>query len=410
MNHFKVIGLNEMIQKVGLLPVEIIYKLIYQLTLTLITIYQEQNFIENMTLNDLYVNEPQDNKILDIFIKSSLIKKGEKNNQEIILNQLKNILIRIGFQSIDVKSFQNFEAILKYILDNLKINLNDFSWRQKMLEIIYGLKITYCKEYNNNITWIFHAETPYYLDISSEKILVKWIHVNDQNKRFAEIINYKELKNIQQTFNSAQLYCYNLDIQNSTLMFLKKYSLTLKEYCTEFKDIIINIENKRRICCKLAIELQKLHDENKIHRDLKPENIMVIHKNSEITKENLNEINQLEWSIIDFESNIEKGQKDDFKGTPYYQPPENMNGKPFDESYDIWQLGMCFYFLMTQEDPNFIKKKTKEKYEKHLKKMLNKLTDSVLMHDIISDMAKYDSNLRPATREVINKLKSADFY
>lgn len=78
-----------------------------------------------------------------------------------------------------------------------------------------------------------------------------------------------------------------------------------------------------------------------------------------------------------------------------------MNGKPYDESYDIWQMGMCFLDFMTLENPKYNNKK-KEKREAHLMERLEKLKNkenktmySETMHRIISEMISFDPKKRP---------------
>ncbi|CAK88584.1 unnamed protein product (macronuclear) [Paramecium tetraurelia] len=423
------IPLKQIIQQNQLLPMTIILKLLYQLTQILNTINFEGYTIQNLKIEDLIARESGELEKLDIFIPSDIIlKESNPNNEEHILNQLKDIcnffqvfqVIKFGLSPLDIHKTQNFEEILLYILKKLNIDLSKDNWREQCLQIIYGLEINHVQEFNKGLTYIYHVKVPYYINSKHDQIIIKWIHQKEQKqKRLTEVDNYKNLKR-QTQFNNKNLidlFCYTLDVDDSTLLFLQQYSLTLKDY-TKNSDGKLNMKEKMKICSKLADELKKLHDQNKIHRDLKPENIMVTGKDTytdrfyEITDQNINQIDKLQWQIIDFESVIEKGGIDEFVGTKQYIPPENMQGKPYQESYDIWQMGLCFLYFITQQDVQY--KKSAEKRNANLWKLVDKLKDkqnmafySETMHSIISKMVSIKPQERPKLEAVIKDLNAA---
>ncbi|CAD8173800.1 unnamed protein product [Paramecium octaurelia] len=420
MDNIKMIPLQQIIEQKQLVPVTIILKLLYQLTLILNTIHYEGKNIGNLRMEELLVREIGELEKLDIFIRQNIIKEDKQNNEQPILNQLKIILIKFGLNPLDINQTEDFEQILLYILRKLNIDLQKDNWREQILSIIYGLEITDVQYFNCGFTYIYRVKVPYYINTTHDQIIIKWIHQKEQtSKRLFEVENYKNLKQQNQlkNINQIDLFCYSLDINNSTLMFLQKYSLTLKDY-TKISEGKLMIQEKMKICCKLADELKKLHDKNKIHRDLKPENIMVTGKDTytdrlyDITVQNINDIDKLQWQIIDFESAIEKGETDDFRGTRNYLPPENMSGKAFKESYDIWQMGLCFLFFITQSEVSY--KKDLEQRNAKIQELLNTLKDkknigsqSETMYRIISKMVSIKPEERPNLEAVIKELNSA---
>ncbi len=88
-----------------------------------------------------------------------------------------------------------------------------------------------------------------------------------------------------------------------------------------------------------------------IHRDLKPENVMIIlNKETKLVQK---------VKIIDFGfavyKNALKGMdpKEKYAGTPGFIAPEIVNCEEFDESVDIFSLGVILYFMLCGTLPFF---------------------------------------------------------
>ena len=86
------------------------------------------------------------------------------------------------------------------------------------------------------------------------------------------------------------------------------------------------------------------HNNNIVHRDLKPENLLYLKPKED---------NDNTLKIIDFglsqDLNIEKNL-DSKVGTPYYVPPEVLEGK-YSQKCDIWSAGVILYILLFGEPP-----------------------------------------------------------
>ena len=89
---------------------------------------------------------------------------------------------------------------------------------------------------------------------------------------------------------------------------------------------------------QILIGLKVLHDNNIVHRDLKPENL-ILQKNDDGTTT---------CKISDFGLagifTLERMRR--YCGTEGYAAPEIMRNVPYDESVDVWSLGVIVYVLL----------------------------------------------------------------
>ena len=94
---------------------------------------------------------------------------------------------------------------------------------------------------------------------------------------------------------------------------------------------------------QIALALHFLHESGAIHRDLKPSNVMLT-EGGELIK------------LVDF-GLAYKFKDGDYcnsateVGTPYYTPPEMIEGKPYSYPSDCWSFGILLYELLTMHLP-----------------------------------------------------------
>jgi len=102
-------------------------------------------------------------------------------------------------------------------------------------------------------------------------------------------------------------------------------------------------ESNARVLCKSMLRAVKYcHDRGIVHRDLKPENILLVAKNS------------FEIKLCDFGSagRCRKGEfLETFCGTMNYMAPEMVEGRQYNESVDMWSLGVILFVTIAGYNP-----------------------------------------------------------
>ena len=158
--------------------------------------------------------------------------------------------------------------------------------------------------------------------------------------------------------------------------------------------------NKENQCYSYFIQIVNavlfLHENNLIHRDIKPENIL------------LNDNNEIK--LCDFgccaESGI--GNRTTFCGTYEYMAPEILKENSYNNSVDIWSLGILLYELSHGYTPfnfNFNGKKNQESVFKDIiKGNFNFKKDMIFISDefieLMMRMIVYNPNKRIKIRDI----------
>lgn len=96
---------------------------------------------------------------------------------------------------------------------------------------------------------------------------------------------------------------------------------------------------------QVAEALVYMHSKDVIHRDIKPENLLnsfvfILNKLCDYFKGTI-KICDFGWAV--YAPNL---LRETFCGTPDYVPPEMIKGDSYDQTVDIWSLGiLCYEFL-----------------------------------------------------------------
>jgi len=128
------------------------------------------------------------------------------------------------------------------------------------------------------------------------------------------------------------------------------------------------------ICKQILEAVQYMHSNGIAHRDLKPENLLVSGTDNDQIK------------VTDFGLSKDFGEAalSTSCGTPDYVAPEVLRGAPYDNSVDIWSIGVITYILLCGFPP-FYGNSDQEIFEKILKAEYDFPADS---WDPVSDDAK----------------------
>lgn len=114
-----------------------------------------------------------------------------------------------------------------------------------------------------------------------------------------------------------------------------------KDLAKTFKQTLPDHRELKRILKQLISAVQYLHDNNVVHRDIKLENILIDSKgNIKLTDFGLCGIKKDKYDMFDQRL-----------GTIRYSAPELLRGEKYNDSVDIWGIGICFFMLLTGKFP-----------------------------------------------------------
>lgn len=102
----------------------------------------------------------------------------------------------------------------------------------------------------------------------------------------------------------------------------------------------LSVQDISDVVNQLCLAVGYLHKHNIIHRDLKPENILV-------GPGRLVKLTDFGWSVY----NPNHKLRSTFCGTPFYFSPELLSAQSYDESVDIWAIGVMTYEMLTGSNP-----------------------------------------------------------
>ena len=156
-----------------------------------------------------------------------------------------------------------------------------------------------------------------------------------QNKKF--ILNEVNIQGRINHPNIIKLYNY-FEIKNNCILILEYASKgTLFD--------LINLKNglSERIAFYYFIQtlnaIYFLHLHSIIHRDLKPENLL-------INENNILKLCDFGWSV-----KLKNDKRTTFCGTVEYMAPEIIQKQKYDETIDVWSLGVLLYELVHSYSP-----------------------------------------------------------
>jgi len=157
-------------------------------------------------------------------------------------------------------------------------------------------------------------------------------------------------------------------------------------------------EKEARMTCKILLEaVAYCHEHHVAHRDLKPENLLLRSETDD---------SSIKIADFGFAKVVKKPQSLKTQcGTPGYVAPEILKGIPYDETADMWSIGVILYILLGGYPPfidenqrKLFRKIRKGQYEFH-----EEYWGPVSMHakNLISNLLCVNSNDRLTAREAL---------
>ncbi|CAD8106249.1 unnamed protein product [Paramecium sonneborni] len=287
------------------------------------------------------------------FIFSKEDNTTARQCEDKLCNQFQVLCEQLGFDeefanSISLQQFQ--DRLL------LKINFQQDALEENSDTLLQLLQITKSQPiFNNENTYLYPIQPPSFIlkNLNEDEIVVKISKILDE-----EFYDLREISIIEEFNNKhlPHLYGY-LRYSDIIILFMKKHDCTFNWIATELfkKRKELKSEQIEQIIYKtygsMIHALSYIHSIDLIHRDLKPENIMFdLFQNTE----DIAELQQIPFNcvLIDFDrsilvDNVHSKKKSQYKGTPFYRPPEGIQDK-YHSSYDIWQLGFMWFLISKQ--------------------------------------------------------------
>ena len=224
--------------------------------------------------------------------------------------------------------------------------------------------------------------------------------------KIIEISPYCKIKEIKNEINILKILDFHLSDD-------KIYIIT--DFCSEgelYKEIKKRTKFSEAetafVIHQLLSAIRYCHKMRVIHRDIKPENIMLMGKEKN---------GCLIVKLIDFgtakifsEGNMQKG----LVGSSYYIAPEVISGK-YDESCDIWSIGVIMYIMLTgfppfygSDDESILNHVSLGKYDTNIDSYQSLSDDA---KDLITKLLTFEPSQRITARNALNHpwFQSAEF-
>ncbi|XP_047457218.1 uncharacterized protein LOC125017779 [Mugil cephalus] len=114
---------------------------------------------------------------------------------------------------------------------------------------------------------------------------------------------------------------------------------SLHAYIQEQHNLGLPVTELKPVLYQLAIALSHLNSIGIMHADLKPENVMVVNRHQK----------SLQVKVIDFglARPLSDAARDHYVQTLWYRAPEVMLAAPFNETIDMWSLGLVAAEMVT---------------------------------------------------------------
>ncbi|CAD8160726.1 unnamed protein product [Paramecium pentaurelia] len=154
------------------------------------------------------------------------------------------------------------------------------------------------------------------------------LHQLHREVAIQQMLKHQNIIQLVEFFETTNNYCLVLEYATGGTLFQSLMKQNNRRYSEPAASNIIK---------QVACAIQQMQQQSIIHRDLKPENILWC--NGQI------KISDFGWSVQD------KKERDTLCGTIDYLSPEMVFGQQYDNSIDLWSLGVLTFELTTGRTP-----------------------------------------------------------
>jgi len=276
-----------------------------------IFIYTDQtkrDFKHMHNLNGCFINERNFKKIDNVFYNSFSITFLNKEriyylkDKSSVKKWIKYLKKAIGNKDF----FDYYDIIDENIGLNYRLGRKKFTYERVIVKIICKLKMTQIK---------------LYLVKNEINVLQECKHPN-----IVQCLDY---------FENSEYYFIVMEYYN--------HDHSLSEYL-ESNFFIVSRKTSYKITFQISNALKYLNSFGVIHRDLKPDNIMVFDSSEENFKVKI--INFGLSKILGPNEKTVEGY-----GTLCFAAPEIILREPYNNSVDIWSLGVIVYYIISGDMP-----------------------------------------------------------
>jgi serine/threonine protein kinase len=176
---------------------------------------------------------------------------------------------------------------------------------------------------------------------TSEKVCLKFI---DYNKESSVRVDgeIKMLQSLNSPFIIKASKVFDYPPYKCVVMPLAKSDIIQK--CKKMEGQKLPESTVKVIAIRILNALKYLHSQRICHRDIKPENILVL--------DDKNDGTNVKLADLGFAKQLKADENcTEYLGTLDYAAPEIINGIPYNESIDIWSLGVTLFTLLSGKTP-----------------------------------------------------------